>query len=140
MGLLWFQIHFLKTHDISESSNKSGKYCQISAVTEQIHNFSLSVIQWKRVLILEAENSFNMVIEAFILPLWAMVFLSDETVLSALFLFLFYFKIFCFSLLVLFLFVTFTSYAVFHPFPFLLLKHWGREELTLILSCTAGWG
>lgn len=82
MGLLWFQIHFLKTHDISESSNKSGKYCQISAVTEQIHNFSLSVIQWKRVLILEAENSFNMVIEAFILPLWAMVFLSDETVLS----------------------------------------------------------
>lgn len=39
-----------------------------------------------------------MVIEAFILFLWAVVFLSDETVLSLrCFLFFFYFKIFCFS-------------------------------------------
>lgn len=112
--------------------------------------FSLFVILWKLALILEAENGFNMVSEAFISfisSLWAVVFLSDETVLSLhCFLVLLRFKKFCFSLLLLFLFVIFTSCSSLFLRSFSSLSHFVaqtfRKErvLTLVLNSTARWG
>lgn len=50
MGLLWFQKHFLKTNDRnSESSNESGKYCQISAQHHLAFEFLLFVSSIQRI-------------------------------------------------------------------------------------------